>query len=441
LKAFEAIDKICTGKKDWKLEERSFRKMIKRLGQPETPERKAALIALWHNLGEIYRSRLKDYSSAMAAFEVASSLEPEELKRHEILAELYQIVGGDALPKAVREHQTLIKANPFKIDSYKALRKIYMDMRQYDKAWCVCAALAFLKKADGEEQQFYEQYRQKGFVRAKQRLTDELWAKAIFHPDEDRYIGSIFAAIWQASALLRSAPHKQFGLKRKEKLDVATNQLLFAKVFNYVNQVLNVMQPEIYLRPDQPIAMQLANAQEKGQLIPSFVVGSDLLQGRPEKELAFIIARTLAYLRPEHYLKLALLTATDLKVVFQAALKLVNPKVPVKGDTQIIDAYVQAMIKGTNPAWLEQLAIVVKRFFETRAEADLNRFSTGVELTSARAGLILCNDLEVAAKMVSQEPVPVGGMQPKDKIKELVLYSLSEEYFVVRHHLGLSIGQ
>ena len=68
-----------------------------------------------------------------------------------------------------------------------------MDTRQYDKAWCMCSALAFLQRADADEMQFYEQYKQKGFVRAKARLTDEMWAKNVFHPDEDRYIGAIFA--------------------------------------------------------------------------------------------------------------------------------------------------------------------------------------------------------------------------------------------------------
>ena len=57
----------------------------------------------------------------------------------------------------------------------KTLRKLYMEMRQYDRAWCVASALAFLRKADAEETQFFEQYRPKGFVRAKARLTDELW--------------------------------------------------------------------------------------------------------------------------------------------------------------------------------------------------------------------------------------------------------------------------
>jgi hypothetical protein len=42
--------------------------------------------------------------------------------------------------------------------------------------------------------------------------------------------------------------------------------------------------------------------------------------------------------------------------------------------------------------------------------------------------------------MVSAEPVAVGGPQVKDKIKELVLYSISEDYFTVRGQMGLTIG-
>ena len=38
LKAFERIDKIMTAKKDWKNQERNYRKMIKRLGQEPAPE-------------------------------------------------------------------------------------------------------------------------------------------------------------------------------------------------------------------------------------------------------------------------------------------------------------------------------------------------------------------------------------------------------------------
>ena len=37
------------------------------------------------------------------------------------------------------------------------------------------------------------------------------------------------------------------------------------------SQVLNVPLPEVYLQPEQPGEILLANCEEKGQLLPSFV--------------------------------------------------------------------------------------------------------------------------------------------------------------------------
>ena len=159
-------------------------------------------------------------------------------------------------------------------------------------------------------------------------------ASNIYHPDEDRYISAVFAAVSQAVAAARAKEHKDWGLKRKDKRDVANDQLLFSKVFNYVNQVLGVPQPELYLRPESPGELDLANAREKAQLMPSFVVGSGLLQGRPEKELAYVIGKRLTFMRPDHFVRWphVVPTVAELKVVFLAALKLVQPKFEVKAD-------------------------------------------------------------------------------------------------------------
>src|SRR5262249_43526786 len=110
LKAFEAIDKICTQKKDWKAQERNYRKMIKRMPNDGFSTIK---VALWHALGEIYRSRLKDYKTAIQAFEVAANLEPDNITRREILAELYLMGGSDFSPKAIAEQMKLIQKDPY----------------------------------------------------------------------------------------------------------------------------------------------------------------------------------------------------------------------------------------------------------------------------------------------------------------------------------------
>ncbi|HVX96230.1 MAG TPA: tetratricopeptide repeat protein [Polyangia bacterium] len=447
LKAFERIDKILTAKKDWKNQERNYRKMIKRLGTEPTPERKPTVIALWHALGEIYRSRLKDFKAATAAFEVAVQLDPDSAGRHQILAELYQLSGPDTYDKAVAEYRHLVKTAPDFAQMaahMKTLRRLYMEMRQYDRAWCVTSAMAFLRKADPEEQQFFEQYRPKGFARARARLTEELWQRNIYHADEDRYISHVFAAVSQVVSAVRAKEHKDWGLKRKDKRDVATDQLLFSKVFNYVNQVLGVPQPELYLRPESPGELDLANAREKAALTPSFVVGANLLQGRPEKELAYVIGKKLTFMRPDHFVRWpnVVPTVAELKVVFLAALRLVQPNLPVKPDlAQPVGQYYDALRKLMPPQMSEQLAVVVQRFLATKAEADLHKWSNAVDLTATRAGLLVCNDLDVAARLAQAEPVSVGVVEPKEKVRDLILWSMSDEYFTLREHLGLIIGQ
>jgi golgin subfamily B member 1 len=122
---------------------------------------------------------------------------------------------------------------------------------------------------------------------------------------------------------------------------------------------------------------------------------------------------------------------------------LVQPNFPIKPEQMsLVQQYVPVLRSKIQPAWLEQLHTVVKRFLQQASEnpVDLTRWGYAVEATAHRVGFLLCGDLEVAAKMVSMEPMQVGGPQAKDKVRELVLYSISEDYFAVRQHLGTIIG-
>src|SRR5262249_40301148 len=89
LEAFRAIDEILTGERDWKKLEHAYRRMIRRV-----PQGDPVLVALWHALGEIYRSRVENLETAIEAFEVAHALDPDKsAARASILANLYTRAG------------------------------------------------------------------------------------------------------------------------------------------------------------------------------------------------------------------------------------------------------------------------------------------------------------------------------------------------------------
>jgi hypothetical protein len=191
----------------------------------------------------------------------------------------------------------------------------------------------------------------------------------------------------------------------------------------------------------KPADIQLANFIDKTELCPAFVVRQNLLQGKTEREVAFLSARRLVFMRPEYYLKLLLPTNTELKVAFLAAVSLVRRDFPVPPDVApLVQQYMPEIQKRLSPSVFEQLGMVVNRFIQAAQQIDLAKWGHAVDGTSHRAGFVVCGDLEVAARMIQAEPVTVGGPQAKDKIKELVLYSISEDYFAVRQQMGLLIG-
>ncbi|HEY1558527.1 MAG TPA: tetratricopeptide repeat protein [Kofleriaceae bacterium] len=447
LRSFEAIDKLLTTRRDWKAQERAYRDMIKRLPSDGTPLFHKLQVSLIDGLGEIYRSRLKQYDDATGAFEIAQELDPRnELRppgsdRAEILAELYVLAGADHADKAVEQHGRMLRDEPFKYDSYQALARIYRDTQQYDKYWCLCSTLAFLHKADADEQQFHEQYRPRGLVKAKHGMTPDSWAK-LAHPDENRYISAILGACWQGVAAMNAFTHKELGIKREDRRQLQGDSLMFSRLFVYITQVLNVQLPEVYLVDDTKTAdIQLANAIEKSELCPSFVVRPHLLQGKSEREIAFVCARRLAFMRPEYYLRMLLPTNTELKVAVLSAIAMVQPGFPVPPNlVETVQHYLPKMQKRMPPHALEQLGAVVARFIQATPEIDVARWGHAVDAASHRAGFVTCGDLGVAARTIAVEPVVVGGPSIKDKVKALVLFSISEPYFAVRAQLGLTIG-
>ncbi|WP_437768228.1 tetratricopeptide repeat protein [Sorangium sp. So ce281] len=436
LEAFERINKILTAQKEWKQLERAYRKMLHRVAGKGNTDLE---YSLWHALGLIYRDRLGDRTAALETFRMASRLKPEDATEHLILAELYE--QSEQFDLATGEFQAMVKIDPMKIDPYKRLYRLYVDSKRYDQAWCVAAALSFLRKADPDEQQYFEDYRPQGLIQAKSRLDNEQWIRNLFHEEENLYVGKIFEMI--AGAALRA---KIETLKQRRELpvldqrflqDPATSTVTFARTFGWAANVLGLPAPRLYVRSDVPGAL-VAVANEQ----PASVAGQTVLTGFSPQELTFIVGKHLAMYRGEHYIKTLFPTVTELTVLLFAGIKLVAPDTSVPPDIEKqITATAQTLRGFMQPMQLEGLRMVVKKFLAEGAKANIKRWVQCVDITAARTGLLLSGDLEIAKKIIAAEPQQPGDLPPQDRLKELIVFSTSDQYFALRQALGIAIGE
>ena len=434
-KAFEAVDKLLTDAKDWKNLARAVRKHLKRLGDDAEPEK---LLELWTRLGDLYLDHLNNNELAIEAFEIAAQLDPDNMQRHEQLADLYLEAGEARRADAISELQALLQFAPDRVEVYKALSKLYLEEGELDKAWCLAQALVFLGAASDSERALYVKYRPATFIPATRRLTEELWQKAVIHPREDRHVGAIFASTLGSIAATTAEAPQAFGLDPAARTDVERDNKLVSRVVKYATGVL-ALDPPPMLWLDGGDGLRVANTTDKGRLAPSLLVGPSHQQKADERELAFEVGKRLAYLRPERFVTFALQTLPKIENAFTAALVAANAttnEVQVSDDARRLGVSMQKTVPG---AHLEQVAALAHKLGPRLGNGLVTGWRSATDLTANRVGLILANDLESAAKAIATETASTSGLPVKERLRDLLAYAASESYFAVRRHLGLTV--
>ena len=84
-------------------------------------------------------------------------------------------------------------------------------------------------------------------------------------------------------------------------------------------------------------------------------------------------------------------------------------------------------------------AVHLSRFIDEGAVANIKRWNQAVEITACRAGLIVSGDLEIAKKIIAAEQQLPGDLTAAEKMKELLLYFVSDEYSQLRKALGIAV--
>lgn len=409
LAVFHQIEVILTPEKDWKALEQSYRRMIKRM-----PAGDPAMIALWHALGELCRSRLEHVQSAIQAFEVAHSLDPDKSPmRARILTDLYAKIG------ATEPVAKLVETAPTSPEAYRALVTSSRAAGNIDEAWCAARALVVLKHANFEEELLYRKYQPHEVKKAKGVLDEAAWQQ-IRHPDEDRVLSAIFAIVWDSLVALRAGSLKSFDLRPKERLPIEEDPRVVAKIFRHAARLMNVALPDVYAQPRRPGGLLLANCVDKGHLAPAVIMGRDMMTGYRDTQIAFAVGAMLALLRPSYYLKLTMSTVEELEAAIAAAALLVGKQVGRPELEPLVSVFAPAIKAGLTRPTAETLLALVERLPD---QLDLARWRTTVDATAQRCGLLVSGELAAATRVTP----------------DLVAWSVSPGYFAIRAQLGVAV--
>ena len=176
LEAFERINKILTAQKDWKQLERAFRKMLHRVAR-RTGQHRTSSSTSGTTSASSTATACSDTNSAHRGVQDGVALQARRAGRAPDPRRALRVDRADRSGRSAST-QSILQQRPAARRSVPQ-RSTSSTCRSttYDRAWCMCAALAFLRKADEEEQRFFEDYRPQGMIQVKSRLDNEQWVQ------------------------------------------------------------------------------------------------------------------------------------------------------------------------------------------------------------------------------------------------------------------------
>jgi len=436
LQAFRAIDEILTEAKDWAAQAENYRKMIERVKDRGAPD--SLMFRLYFNLGEVYRSRLHQYDYALSAFGMAEKIRPDDIKTHEILAELYEKI-ADQSDKAIEEYRAIVMARPVDDESVRAVRamlRLFKTTQQFDKALITASVLQGLGKADESEEAFYRSNIEPSLPRFEETIDNVKLETHLVSPTENLLVGHILEVLYQGlGSDLGALDLGDYGLKKKNEVDL-TKPLFFNNIYKAVIRVLQPVPHKVY-RDDGTVGLKVIFTSP-----PGLVAGPDMFTAQDEREMAFLLGSQVMFLHPMHFLA-SVKDLTTLKLLMAACLKFAKPETEITAGGEFIRDLVKKIDRKMSQRQKTHLSRLVGDLVAREPDLDFGRilglFFTGMERTAIRAGVLMCGDASVALKEVVAQEGLFPNLSQRERAEEVVRFSLSEDHFILRKALGIAI--
>lgn len=431
-RALSALIAVRTRREEWAELAAVYERLIDRFAGLGDRERAWEVC---RKLGVLRRDRLLDGPGAIEALRGAVEVRPEDAESRAALAELYAAKGDRAV--AVAELETVAFVAPTRAQTYRRLYDLHSRAQRPDRAWLMSTCLEELGAADVAHELVIEQFRPEGPIRPTTALEEISWDECLRARGSDPIVCDILRAVSDAAIALRLdelAAKKQLPvLDPSAKQDKASTASV-VRTFVWAARALGITLPDLYLLDDVPSGIAAVPA-----TTPGTALGPQVRSGMTVQQLAFLTGRHLTYYRPEHYALVFFPTLADLSSLVLAAVRLVIPGIsvppPADGESKVgaeLGAHLSAEQK-------DALEDAVARLDARGGKLDLLAWIRHVELTAARAGLMLAGDLRVPMRLLKDESRAIGELSAETKRGDLLAFCASDGYGKLRERMGVAI--
>ncbi len=451
VEAFSAIETQLSAQKQWKMLEENYVRMIQRV--PKTDDTHLARMGLWRALGDLYLRVIKSSDSALMAYQVAAAGLPDDAEVQQTYAELAaQKPGSEDVAVAAYRRALPTTSRPAKI--CWALAELGARRKDYDLAYLAAQAVqGFFGDPGPGEQEILTKltpYAKKREV-AQHPLNDRLWKMNLLHPKIRGAIGELMAILLDQVGHHLAVPLAQYQVNpKKHRIDVPTAQEYQIHHYRYVARLLGMETVELY-SPFLVATRERLN-KKSNDPAPEPMVGVEICQTHPvclkvggkffsepnQREVYYLLGRTLALVRPEIALSQRIAPAR-LEALFQAALSLSVSNFRFTVDRQAIDAERSFLSRNLAEPARVALDRASREYLRAGEHTSLNDYLQGVELTASRAGLFVAGEVEPVKKMVLGETGAAHRVSADAKIRDLMVFVVSDDLQALRAAVGTRV--
>lgn len=426
-KALVALVAVRTRLGQWGELERVYARLIDRHAERGDIER---AFDLCKRLGTLRRDKLGDGPGAVDAFTGAVKLRPSDADTRGALAELL-IAKGD-VPAAIVELEQTAASAPSRAQTFRRLFEVHTKRGSPDRAFLAALALEELGAADMDHQLLIDQLRPEGALKPVAALDDSTWDVRLRASGHDPMLEAMMSAVGAAAIKAKieelTAKRGLVELDPRAKQD-KTSTVTIVRAFVWASTVLGITTPDIYVLNDVPGGVAAVQT-----TIPSTAVGPEVLRDLSLADLVFLVARHLAYYRPEHYPLIFYPTLPELTTLFFASVKLALPEVPIPAGDAVAKLR-KRIASHITPEERAELVKAAKKFDESGGRVDLGSWIKSVELTANRAALVLSGDFHAAMKRIKEEKRAIADVSMEERRMDLIGYLASAGHADLRQRL------